>query len=130
MQGQAFLLAADRIFRQKSVAALGSNLRSIKGPLHLAPTFGAVCRSLDITLEPCVRLYLFMSLRTLISAAVRLGIVGPLQSQGIQSELAPYAESLIAPSMTLSPADAVQTAPMLDLLHGTHDRLYSRLFQT
>jgi urease accessory protein len=85
---------------------------------------------LNIELEPALRLFLFLVLRSGISAAIRLGIVGPLEGQALQWKLAPYAQSLVTPALQTTPADAAQTAPLLDLLQGTHDRLYSRLFQS
>lgn len=129
-QGQAFLLAVSRIFSQASLSSLGKDLRSENGPGHFAPIFGLACRELGIELEPAIRLLLFLTLRGLVSAAVRLGIAGPLEGQSLQWRLAPYAEGLIAGALKTPAEDAAHTAPLLDLLQGGHDRLYSRLFQS
>ena len=61
---------------------------------------------------------------------MRLNIVGPLEGQKLQCELAQDAERAAAQFEDASLEDAGQTAPLLDLWHGTQDRLYSRLFQT
>ena len=71
-----------------------------------------------------------MSLRGLISAAVRLGIVGPLQAQAIQASIAGQADILVDLAMSLGPDNVAQTLPILELAQGKHDRLYSRLFQS
>ena len=89
-----------------------------------------VCRELEIELEPTIRLFLFLTLRSLVSAAVRLGIAGPLEGQSLQWRVAPYAEGLIAVALEIPAEGAAQTAPLLDVLQGGHDRLYSRLFQS
>jgi urease accessory protein len=129
-QGQAFVLAASRVFVDPALAALTAKLRSCRSPGHFAPIFGAVTRSLDIHLDRSIMLFLFLQLRGLVSAAVRLGIAGPMEGQGLQWRLGPYAESLAAPAMQRSIHDVAQTAPLLELLQGTQDRLYSRLFQS
>ena len=76
------------------------------------------------------RLFLFLALRGLVSSAVRLGAVGPLRGQFIQHRLGPYAEQIARRCGKTSVEDAAHTAPLLDVLQATHDRLYSRLFQS
>jgi urease accessory protein UreF len=48
----------------------------------------------------------------------------------MQSRLAPLAEQIKGRCEELRAIDAAQTAPLLEILHGAHDRLYSRLFHT
>ncbi len=71
-----------------------------------------------------------MHLRGWISAAVRLNIVGPLEGQTIQHQLADAAEAVATRFGEVALDDVAQTAPLLDLWQGTQDRLYSRLFQS
>jgi urease accessory protein len=77
-----------------------------------------------------VRLFLYITLRSLISSAVRLNVVGPLEAQAIQYRLGPVAGRLADRSVAYQLQDAAQTAPILELLQATQDRLYSRLFQS
>ena len=60
----------------------------------------------------------------------RFNIVGALQGQSIQFEIAEQIERTAIKAESLSFRDAAQTASMIDLLQGTHDRLYTRLFQS
>jgi urease accessory protein len=101
-----------------------------KLPGHLAPVFGAVLLALKISHDLCVRLFLFMNMRTVMASAVRLGVVGPMAAQSIQHRLGRYSEQIALRCNQMGVADAAQTSPLLDVLHGAHDRLYSRLFQT
>jgi urease accessory protein UreF len=39
-------------------------------------------------------------------------------------------EAALAHARTLRVEDVAQTAPIAELIQGTHDRLYSRLFQS
>lgn len=129
-QGQALLLTTSRVFTDAPLAALAAALRAGQQPMHLAPIFGAVCGALDVEAQRTARLFLFLNLRGLVSAAVRLGIVGPMEGQNLQWRLTPRAEVLVDVGMQIGVTDAAQTAPLLDLMQGTQDRLYSRLFQS
>jgi urease accessory protein len=129
-QGQALLAAACRIFHNHHLVRLQSEARKLNQPMHLAPVMGAIGRAMDGTEWQTVRLFVFCTLRGLVSAAVRLGIAGPMEGQSVQNSLAELAESLVQSVMTMEVCDAAQTAPILDLLQANHDRLYSRLFQS
>ena len=97
---------------------------------HLAPVFGAVANAFELSIDLAVRLFLYMTLRGLISSGVRLGIVGPLEAQAIQYRLGSHAEALANRGVDLELASVAQTSPVIDLLQAAHDRLYSRLFQS
>lgn len=121
-QGQAFLTAAARIFEVAALLQLAEQARRSRSPTHLAPVFGVVSQALLIGEAQTQSLFLFMFIRSCIGAAVRLGIVGPLEGQRIQSRINFETLDFELP--------AVQTVPVLDLLQATQDRLYSRLFQS
>jgi urease accessory protein len=99
-------------------------------PVHFAVAMGAVCRILSIPETQVSRLMIFMSMRSVISAGIRLGIIGPLAGQSLQLRLSPVAETLASRALRISPEEIAQTSPMADLLQGCQDRLYSRLFQS
>ena len=129
-QGQALLSSASKAFAgvspDKAIARWTMTARRDRLPSHLAPVFGLVSRALNVPSAQMSSLFLFIHLRGYISAAVRLGIVGPMQAQQSQASLA----------MKLSGIDpmplrsAAQINPMLDLIQMMQDRLYSRLFQS
>ena len=120
LQGKAFLTAVERAFGALAKAAFG----------HLAPIYGTVLARLGVDRHTSVRLFLFGQLRSAIGSAVRLGIVGPLEAQGIQNSLSSHAEYTFRRSAMLGLDEIAQTAPLADLWQGAHDRLYSRLFQS
>jgi urease accessory protein len=129
-QGQAMLTAADRIFPSPDLAAMRQSVRTQRLHGHFAPVFGRIMGILNTTRDLAGQLFLFISLRGIISAAVRLGAVGPMEGQRIQHELGSEATTIAARCSALTLDDITQTAPLVDLLQGTHDRLYSRLFQS
>jgi urease accessory protein len=122
LQGRAFLSSTEKIFPGRQMA------RPPCG--HFAPVFGVVARSLGLERSRAGRMYFFQHLRGLMAAAIRLGIVGPLEGQALQYRLAPAIGEIMAQCDTLPVAQAAQTAPLLEIWQATQDRLYSRLFQS
>ncbi len=128
-QGRALVTSVSRSFPETTLGAIEENIRN--GACgHHAPIFGAVFRALDIDLTDTQRAFLFMSVRGVASAAVRLGLLGAYEAQAVQRELASSIERTIDRCGSLPPSAIAQTAPILDLCQSTHDRLYSRLFQS
>jgi urease accessory protein len=130
-QGRAMLSSAAKTFELTPLIDAVELVRSQRLAGHLAPLFGVICRGLEVDLRRTLELFLFMSLRGWISAAVRLGIVGPIQAQQIQARLSVNVPQDFDPlDPATNPAGPVQATPLLDLIASTHDRLYSRLFQS
>ncbi|MCU0696221.1 MAG: hypothetical protein MUC96_06820 [Myxococcaceae bacterium] len=125
-QGQAFLLAAEAMLGLPDVSALRTAL-----PFgHVAVAMGASLALAGFSLEDVRRLFLFGAVRSALSAAVRLGVTGPLRAQRVLLDLHPVMTGALEASRGRSMGDAVSTSPLLDLAQGAHDRLYSRLFQS
>ncbi len=129
-QGKSLLMSAQAAFGRRDIAALAEQIRRDNLAAHLAPVFGAVTHGLGLPIDTAARLFLHITLRGLLSSAVRLNVVGPLKAQAVQFRLGPFAEALAARSLRMNLDSVAQTAPLLDLLQATHDRLYSRLFQS
>jgi urease accessory protein len=124
-QGRALLAAAERL----SPSQVGK-LKSKMTFAHFAPAFGACMRALGVERETARRMFCFLHLRGILSAAVRLNIIGPMEAQIVQHATSANAERILKKCEALSLDDIAQTAPLLELWQGTQDRLYSRLFQS
>jgi urease accessory protein len=127
-QGQAMLAAAARVFGAIELQAARQTLREARSAGHLPVACGLVARALHLPPERAAQVFLFLTLRTGASAAVRLGMVGPLEAQAIQRDLAPLGQELAGRWSIVPIEQAAQTAPLAELLQGMTDRLYSRLF--
>jgi urease accessory protein len=125
LQGRAFMTAVERICAPQTPEARPQTPSS-----HFAPVFGACLRALKVPRDTTVRLFVFSHLRSLLAAAVRLNIVGPMEAQKLQHQLSSLSEEIVQSSAALTLDDLAQTAPLLDLWQGAQDRLYSRLFQS
>ena len=122
VQGKAWLGAASRAFPQLDVRPAGHR--------HFAPLFGVTMAAVGVEREETARMFLFGVARGTFSAAVRLGIVGTNEGQRMLAECAPHLDSIIRRCGDLAIDDAAQTSPLIDLWQASHDRLYSRLFQS
>jgi len=129
-QGRALLTSAVRIFSEPSLRLVADCVEREHLAPHHAPVFGAVFRSLSIDAEATMRLFLYQAARTMILAAVKLGIVGVFDGQRLQDRATPEIERTLERCRALDPEEIAQTNPILDLYQATHDRLYSRLFQS
>jgi urease accessory protein len=125
-QGRAHLAACRRSFGGAPLDELREALRGSPG--HLAPVFGASLALLGLGREATLRLHLHGVARGALSAAVRLGLVGPHEAQRVQARAAPTLDMVLAACATLAVAGQCQTAPLHELAAGGHDALYSRLF--
>jgi len=123
-QGAAFLSTCARVFPAEAP-------RVPEGLyLHLAPLWGVAFRGLGMSLEETRHLFLWSSARGVLSAGVRLGLAGTYEAQRMLADLGTALDEVAARCASLGADDLAQPAPLLDLLHATHDRLHSRLFQS
>lgn len=130
LQGRALLLSADRAFNLAELRELQASHAVGEFNAHFGPVFGTACGLLNIEPLAAVRLLLFGAVRQAISAAVRLGIIGSLESLPMLHAMAAQLDQAAACAMNRPPEDAAMPCPLLDIWHSSHDRLYSRLFQS
>lgn len=129
-QGRAFVTCVVRSFPRAGLSHVEARVRAEALGCHYAPVFGVVLEILAVEMAEAQRAFLFMTVRGVASAAVRLGLIGAYEAQEAQALLAPEIERTIQRCGGLAPAEIAQTAPLIDLCQSTHDRLYSRLFQS
>jgi urease accessory protein len=123
-QGRSLLDVSSRAFDHPGLVAARAQ------GTHLAPVFGVVCRTLDVTRDDTLAAFLHLALRGTLSAAVRLGCIGPAEAQHLHHGLHPQLAEALDRARTLGLEDVAQPAPLAELFGATHDRLYSRLFQS
>jgi hypothetical protein len=108
-QGEAFFSTCVRVFP-------GEVPRVPEGLcMHLAPLWGLVFRALGMSLEEMQRLFLWSSARGVLSAGVRLGLVGTYEAQRMLGALEPALDEVASRCGSLGADDLAQPAPLLDL---------------
>jgi len=122
--------AASAFVKVSTLAEIKQSVKSEKLNGHYPPIFGTVCRELGFSVSQTQQGFMFVSVRGLISSAIRLNIVGPLEAQQLQFELISKVQDLLLQNQCKQLSDIAQTSPLLDIIQGTHDRLYSRLFNS
>ena len=128
IQGRTLVATAERVWPSPEIDSLHGRVEATCA--HVAPVSGAVFRTIGLARGEAQRVILFGAARGVLSAAVRLGIVGSYEAQRLQQGCAPWLERVAVECESLEAADLSQTAPLIDLLQAGHDRLYSRLFQS
>lgn len=128
VQGRTLLATTARIWPSPGVDSLKE--RADGTCAHVAPLSGAAFRLVGLPLGVTQRVLLYGTSRSVLSAAVRLGIVGSYEAQRMQYACAEQLDQVAARCAALTLDDLGQTAPLLDLLQSGHDQLYSRLFQS
>ena len=108
---------------------LGCLMAGLGGAVVM-PISGAVLHALGVERTQAQQLLLSLTLRGLLFAAVRLGIAGTHEAQRMLHEMSPALDEVLAACGGLGEDAIAQTAPLADLFGSTHDRLYSRLFQS
>ena len=146
------LLALDRnlhtmLFAHESRAAssaIGTNLlRAVSdvhsderlaaflrdGPYRHHPiAFGAVCAALSAPPPLAASTYAFQSLRSLVSAAQRLGRLGQRDAQRLLQRLKPAVQAAVDVALALPLDKAGAFAPAWDIAAMAHERAPARMF--
>jgi urease accessory protein len=130
VQGRALLTSASRSFPRAGLGEFEALVKAAPLCGHYAPLFGLVLAALGIELVDTQRLFLFLAGRSVASAAVRLGLIGAYDAQELQTTASGDLDAIVAACGNLEPQNISQTSPLIDLCQSTHDRLYSRLFQS
>jgi urease accessory protein len=112
-------------------------LKSTTGSPHIAPTLGAIGGLLGLDEVQVCRLFAYCIARDLVSAAVRLSLVGPLASVPLLHSVQRSGEDGIrAVFQTVKeyPDDpllsSAASAPVIEALHPCHEILQTRLFRS
>ena len=128
IQGRTLVATAAQVWPLPALQALEE--RVLATCAHAGPVSGAVFKTLGLTRASTQRVVLFGTARGVLSAAVRLGIVGSYEAQRLQTMCMPCLDRVAIECADLALGDLAQTAPLIDMLQAGHDRLYSRLFQS
>lgn len=96
---------------------------------HFTLAFGLGLRAAGYALPETRTMYLHMLLRDQLSAAIRLGFLGPLAGHRLQHDFYVVFEHLLAGREGRSFGEASRSSFVLDMAQVLHEDMYSRLFQ-
>ncbi len=130
VQGRNLLRLMRDLYFSDAMAQLHKILLSQPVPAHYTIVFGTTFRVAGLKRGHTCRIFMYQFLRDQISAAVRLGQIGPLEAARLQKR---HHKTTIRAMTSVAQADytyATRCAPQWDVAQGMHEYLYSRLFQS
>jgi urease accessory protein len=97
--------------------------------LHFAPAMGRALARLGASREQACEVYLHGLMRDQAAAALRLGLLGPRATQGLQARVLARSTERLRGTRPAPWTEARRSAPLAEAGQGGHGFLYSRLFQ-
>lgn len=97
---------------------------------HFAVVFGLAGRVLRIDLARLTSVFLQSHAKAVLSAAVRLSLIGPYESTHILASKATQIaiKECVAQTSSVSVEQCGQSFSLIDIWQGRHEVLYSRIF--
>ena len=120
----------DDLHGRAQAAAVAARAMKLRSGTHGALALGALAALLDLPAHALLGAFVYTSARDLISAAVRLNLVGPLAAVMLQEEIVSEVVARSVGVHDLECAKAAGSAPLLEAAHACHDLLERRIFQT
>ena len=125
--GRSFLRATMALSPSRLTQAFWEQVQQGEAPGHHAVAFGLATHELELPEKNALPAYLYTVAASLTAAAVRLVPLGQSDGQRLLHELQPCCLELVRRYAHLTPDDAWNGAPGLDIRSMQHERLYSRL---
>ena len=128
-QGKNWLKLLATFYPEAGLAELGRELTRRQLPGHFVPLYGLSLGKTGFTLADIQATYLHLALGDQLSAAIRLGFIGPMAGHLLQHEFYAIFENLLATAGNQPYTAASRCTLLLDVAQMFHDDIYSRLFQ-
>jgi urease accessory protein len=126
-QGDAFALAVAKAWPCEPVARLRL---LVDGPIAYPVALGVAAAGHGLELPDVLAAALLGFVQNLVSAAIRLGVVGQTDSQRVIAVLMPTVQALACEAQTLTLDDCGGAAFRSDLASLHHETQYTRLFRS
>ncbi len=128
-QGKSWLKLLATFYPEAGLTELGAELAQDELPPHFVPLFGLSLGRVGFALADIQLTYLHLALRDQLSAAIRLGLLGPMAGHRLQHDFYGVFENLLAAAAIRPYTKATRCTVLLDVAQILHDDIYSRLFQ-
>ena len=128
-QGKNWLKLLATFYPDAGLTELGRDLARQHLPAHFVPLFGLSLGKTGFALPDIQTTYLHLALRDQLSAAIRLGFIGPMAGHLLQHDFYSIFESLLNSADIRPYTAATRSTLLLDVAQMFHDDIYSRLFQ-
>lgn len=126
--GRALLMVSNSTWQDERLEIL--NREAAQGKIHcLHPViFGVVAAIADLSEQNTVLAFLHSLVASILSAAIRLGVLGHIHTQQILRSLAPDIEAVWSTAKSMRLEQMWSCTPSIDLAQMQHPKLGQRLF--
>jgi len=128
-QGKNWLKLLTTFYPEARLDELSQDLARQGLPLHFVPLFGLSLGRTGFALADIQAIYLHLALRDQLSAAIRLGFIGPMAGHLLQHDFYAIFEILLDSAAIRPYSEATRCTLLLEVAQILHDDIYSRLFQ-
>ncbi|MDO7886560.1 urease accessory protein UreF [Hymenobacter cheonanensis] len=128
-QGKNWLKLLATFYPEAGLAEVGRELARQELPAHFVPLFGLSLGKTGFAVADIQATYLHLTLRDQLSAAIRLGFIGPMAGHRLQHDFYEIFESLLDSADIRPYTEASRCTLLLEVAQILHDDIYSRLFQ-
>ncbi len=128
--GQALLLVARSTWNDPQLEALQEDVDVKKTPGLHPIVFAIVGRAVHLSERDTSFAFLHNFVTGIVSAAIRLGILGHLGAQSILCRMATEIDLIVSQSLSLSLVEMWSCTPAIDIAQMSHHRLTSKQFST
>ena len=128
-QGKNWLKLLAAFYPAAGLAELTQELTRRQLPGHLVPLFGLSLGRVGFALPDMQTTYLHLALRDQLSAAIRLGFMGPMVGHRLQHDFYGIFENLLRAADIRPYTEATRCTVLLEVAQLLHEDIYSRLFQ-
>jgi urease accessory protein len=128
-QGKNWLRLLATFYPAAGLDELGQDLARRQLPTHFVPLFGLSLGRVGFEAAAIQATYLHLALRDQLSAAIRLGFMGPMAGHLLQHDFYAVFDNLLSAADIRPYTEATRCTLLLDVAQLLHEDIYSRLFQ-
>lgn len=130
IQGRNLMRIMNTLYPSDAMSQLRQTLIKNQWPTHHTTVFGTTFHVAGFATLQTKQVYMYQVLRDQVSAAVRLGLIGPMEAAQLQKSHHTTCETAIHQTTDTPYTQATRNAPQIDITQSFHQHLYSRLFQS
>ena len=129
VQGRNWLKLLATFYPEAELETITQWFAAQNIPPHFTLVFTLALQRVGFVLAELQTMYLHMLLRDQLSAAIRLGFLGPLEGHQLQHDFYAVFEHILASQVGKEYSEACRSAFLLDAAQVLHEDIYSKLFQ-
>lgn len=128
-QGRSWLKLLATFYPEAQLESIANWFAAQEIPPHFTLVFALALQRVGFELQEVQAMYLHMLLRDQLSAAIRLGLLGPLEGHRLQHDFYAVFEHILAAQAAKGHGQASRSAFVLEMAQVLHEDIYSKLFQ-